>query len=76
MVNQDGGIGENSGLLNNDDFSLMRDRINQNLGTDFSGVNPESPLPEISNFQHEQNNLSLSSQTFDSQNIGLSSHQL
>ncbi|NEO55120.1 MAG: hypothetical protein F6K54_19785 [Okeania sp. SIO3B5] len=33
-------------------------------------------MPEISNFQHEQHNLSLSSHTFDSQNIGLSSHRL
>ena len=74
LANQDNGISDNSGLLNNDDFSSTPDDINQDFGTDFSRVNSESPLPEISNFQHEQNNLSLSSHTFDSQNIGLSSH--
>ena len=74
LANQDSGISENSGLLNNDDFSSTPDGINQDFGTDFSGGNSEFPLPEISNFQHEQNNLSLNSDTFESQNIGLSSH--
>ncbi len=77
FANQDNGISDNSGLVNNDDFSSMSDGINQDFGsTDFSGLNSQSPLPEISNFQHEQNNLSLSSQTFENQNIGLSNHQL
>ncbi|GFZ91406.1 hypothetical protein [Okeania sp. KiyG1] len=126
LANQDSGISDNSGLLNNDDLSSTLDEINQDLnqnltdsfhqqqqfdyqnfnmgleenpdfaqnhfssdnfhqkqqfehqdfGTDFSGVNSESPLPEISNFQQEENNLSLSSHTFESHNIGLSSHRL
>ncbi|NEQ36368.1 MAG: hypothetical protein F6K40_08800 [Okeania sp. SIO3I5] len=126
LANQDNSLSDNSGLLNNDNFSSSSDEINQdlsqnltdgfhqqeqfdyqnssmglgensdfsqnhfssdnfhqqqqfehqNFGTDFSGVNSESPLPEISNFQHEQNNLSLNSHTFESQNISLSSHRL
>lgn len=77
LAGQDGGISDNSGLLNNDDFDSTANQINQDFGsTDFSGINSESPLPEISSFQHEENNLSLSSQTFESQNIDLSSHQI
>ncbi|MGD1700358.1 hypothetical protein [Dapis sp. BLCC M229] len=76
LANQDSGISDNSRLLNNDYFSSTPDEINQDFGTDFSGGNSEFPLPEISNFQHEQNNLSLSSQTLENQNIGLSSHQI
>ncbi len=69
-------LSDNSGLLNNNDFSSTPDGINQDFGIDFSGVNSQSPLPEISNFQQEQNNLSLSSNTFESQNMSLSSHHL
>ncbi|MGB3512939.1 MAG: hypothetical protein WBA93_27735 [Microcoleaceae cyanobacterium] len=76
LANQDSGISDNSGLLNNDDLSSTLDDINQDFGTEISGVNSQSPLPEISSFQQEQNNLSLSSQTFDNQNIGLSSRQI
>ncbi len=126
LPNQDSGMSDNSGLLNNDDFPSSSDDINQelnqnstdsfhqheqfdyqnlsmglgensdfyqnyfssenfhqqqqfehqNFATDFSGINSESPLPEISNFQQEQNNLSLSSNTFESQNMSLSSHYL
>ncbi len=53
----------------------ISDGINQDFGgRDFSGLNTQSPLPEISNFHHEQGNLSLSSHNLDSQNMGLSSH--
>ncbi|MDJ0518981.1 MAG: hypothetical protein QNJ74_22905 [Trichodesmium sp. MO_231.B1] len=77
LANQDNGISDNSSLVNNDDFSSIPNEINQDFGsTDFSGVNSQSPLPEISNFQQGQNNLSLSSQTFENQNIGLSNNQL
>ena len=77
LANQDISISDNSGLVNNDDFSSAENDINQDFGsTDFSGINSESPLPEISNFQQEQNNLSLNSQTFENQNLGLSSNQI
>ena len=76
LANQDSSISDNSGSLNNNDFSSAPNDINQDFGTGFSEVHSEYLLPEISNFQHEQNNLSLSSHTFDSQNTGLSSHHL
>ncbi|NES77941.1 MULTISPECIES: hypothetical protein [Okeania] len=91
FANQDSGISDNYGLLNNDDFSSTSHDINQNFtdnfhqqqqfehqnfGTEISGVNSHALPPEISHFQQEQNNLSLSSHTFESQNMSLYSHHL
>lgn len=76
LASQDSSMSDNSGLLNNNDFSPTLNEINQDFGTGFSEVNSESLLPEIYNFQHEQDNLSLSSHTFESQSMSLSSHHL